>query len=150
MRPLEATARKKGVEILLKHRMTGVIREHASSGRVLGIKVTSEGKTLNVRANKGVVMATGGSSGNVNFRRIFDPRLTEEYDGVAGEPYSFQDASGELAAMAIGASLWGAYNQVGEFGERLPKRAASAASMDTATWSGSRAVPFSIWPARGV
>jgi hypothetical protein len=26
---------------------------------------------------------------------------------VAGEPYSKQDASGELAAMTIGASLWG-------------------------------------------
>jgi hypothetical protein len=29
---------------------------------------------------------------------MFDPRLTEEYQ-VAGEPYSKQDASGELAAM---------------------------------------------------
>ena len=26
---------------------------------------------------------------------------------MAGEPYTFQDGSGELAAMAIGASLWG-------------------------------------------
>ena len=87
----------------------------------MGIKATSEGKTLNIRARKGVILATGGSSSNVNFRRIFDPRLTEEYNGVAGEPYSFQDASGELAAIAIGASLWGAYNQVGEFGLRLTK-----------------------------
>ena len=81
----------------------------------------NEGKTLHIRARKGVILATGGSSSNVNFRRIFDTRLTEEYDGVAGEPYSFQDASGELAAIAIGASLWGAYNDVGEFGQRLTK-----------------------------
>ena len=104
------------MQILLKHRMTSLIRQEPSSGRVLGIKATNEGKTLNIRARKGVILATGGSTSNVNFRRIFDPRLTEEYNGVAGEPYSFQDASGELAAMAIGASLWGAYNQVGEFG----------------------------------
>ena len=93
----------------------------ASSGRVLGITATNEGKTLNIRARKGVIIATGGSTGNVNFRRMFDPRLTEEYCGVAGEPYSFQDASGELAAMAIGASLWGAYNQTGEFGATITK-----------------------------
>jgi hypothetical protein len=123
IRPLEAAARKAGVQILLKHRMSNLIRQDPSSGRVLGIKATHEGNALNIRARKGVVLATGGSSGNVNFRRIFDPRLTEEYNGVAGEPYSFQDASGELAALAIGASLWGAYNQVGEFGLRLAKAA---------------------------
>ena len=36
-------------------------------------------------------------------------------------PWSKQDASGELAAMAIGASLWGADNQTGEFGANLTK-----------------------------
>src|SRR5262249_32693195 len=72
-------------------------------------------------ARKAIVIATGGSSGNVNFRRMFDPRLTEEYCGLAGMPWSNQDASGELAALAIGASLWGTYNQTGEFGETLTK-----------------------------
>jgi succinate dehydrogenase/fumarate reductase flavoprotein subunit len=101
--------------------MTGIIREHPSSGRVIGIAADNEGARLNIRARKAVILATGGSTGNVNFRRIFDPRLTEEYNGVAGEPFSFQDASGEIAAMAIGASLWGAYNQTGEFGTALTK-----------------------------
>ncbi len=66
IRPLEATARKLGVQILLQHRMASIYQ-------------------------------------------------------VAGEPYSFQDASGEIAAMAIGASLWGAYNQSGEFGQNVTK-----------------------------
>ncbi len=52
---------------------------------------------------------------------MFDPRLTEEYCGLAGMPWSDQDASGELAAMAIGASLWGLYNQTGEFGANVTK-----------------------------
>jgi len=121
VRPLEAATRKAGVQFLLKHRMTSLVRQEPSSSRVLGIEVTNEGKTLYIRARKGVILGTGGSSHNVNFRRIFDTRLTEEYDDVAGEPYSFQDASGELAAIAIGASLWGAYNDVGEFGQRLTK-----------------------------
>jgi succinate dehydrogenase/fumarate reductase flavoprotein subunit len=121
IRPLEAAARMSGVQILLGHRMTGVIRENPFSGRVVGIAAESKGKKLNIRAKKGVVIATGGHSSNVNFRRIFDPRLTEEYCGVAGEPYSYQDASGEIAAMAIGASLWGTANQTGEFGFHLTK-----------------------------
>jgi succinate dehydrogenase/fumarate reductase flavoprotein subunit len=121
VRPLEAAARKLGVEILLQHRMTSIIREGGTTGRVIGIAATHDGKALNIRARRGVIIATGGSSGNVNFRRMFDPRLTEEYCGVAGEPYSFQDASGELAALAIGASLWGTANFSGEFGSTITK-----------------------------
>jgi succinate dehydrogenase/fumarate reductase flavoprotein subunit len=119
IRPLEAAARKLGVPILMEHRMTSIIRPNG--GSVAGITVDHKGRTLNIRARKGVIVATGGHSSNVNFRRIFDPRLTEEYCGVAGEPYSYQDASGEIAAMSIGASLWGTANQTGEFGFHLTK-----------------------------
>src|SRR5712691_2161057 len=113
MRPLEASARKLGVQILLRHSLTSVIRETSSSGRVLGLTATTQGKTLNIQARKGVIVATGGHTSNVNFRRIFDPRLTEEYQ-VVGEPYSRQTGDGEIAAMRIGASLWGAANQTVE------------------------------------
>jgi succinate dehydrogenase/fumarate reductase flavoprotein subunit len=132
IRPLEASARAKGVEFLLSYSMTGLIRATSNDGqpgRVIGLtaKYTprilpgettplqsyrSEGNlacsepTVRIRANKAVILATGGNTSNVNFRRMFDPRLTEVYQ-VGGEPYTFQDASGELAAMAIGASLWG-------------------------------------------
>ena len=118
-RPLEAAALKLGAHVRLNHKMTSLIRD-GSQGRVLGITCTHEGRELNIRARKAVVLGTGGSTSNVNFRRIFDPRLTEEYS-TAGEPFSAQDASGELAAMAIGASLWGAYNQSAEFGLVLSK-----------------------------
>ncbi len=121
MRPLEAAARRAGVEILLEHRMTALHRDASPSGRVRGVAATFKGAHLNVRARKAVILATGGSSGNVNFRRMFDPRLTEEYCGVAGEPWSKQDASGELAGLAIGASLWGGANQTGEFGASIAK-----------------------------
>ncbi|HEV3142915.1 MAG TPA: FAD-dependent oxidoreductase [Gemmataceae bacterium] len=113
MRPLEASARKLGVQILLQHSMTGIIREGQLSGRVLGVTATNQGRTLNIRAKRGVVIGTGGHTSNVNFRRIFDPRLTEEYQ-VVGEPYSRQTGDGEIAAMQIGASLWGAANQTAE------------------------------------
>jgi succinate dehydrogenase/fumarate reductase flavoprotein subunit len=121
IRPLEVAAKKAGVEVLLEHKMTAVYRQTPRSGRVLGIAVDHKGTTVTIRARKAVVIATGGHTTNINFRRMFDPRLTEEYCGVAGMPWSEQDASGELAAMAIGASLWGLYNQTGEFGDTITK-----------------------------
>ncbi len=121
IRPLQAAAERAGVRILFEHRMTAIYRERSTSGRVVGIAVDNNGRQRNIRARKAVVIGTGGSTGNVNFRRMFDPRLTEEYCGLAGMPWSDQDASGELAAMAIGASLWGFYNQTGEFGSVLSK-----------------------------
>jgi succinate dehydrogenase/fumarate reductase flavoprotein subunit len=121
MRSLEIAARKAGVQILLEHRMTRIYRQTANAGPVPGIAVDRKGAALNIRARKAVIIGTGGSTGNVNFRRMFDPRLTEEYCGLAGMPWSDQDASGELAAMAIGASLWGFYNQTGEFGSNVTK-----------------------------
>ncbi len=121
MRPLEAAAIKAGVDILLEHKMTAIHRETQNSGRVLGIAVDNNGTCRNIRAHKAVIVATGGSTGNVNFRRMFDPRLTEEYCGLAGMPWSDQDASGEIASMAVGAALWGLFNYTGEFGSGITK-----------------------------
>jgi succinate dehydrogenase/fumarate reductase flavoprotein subunit len=121
IRPLHAAAVKAGVEILLEHRMTAIHREIANSGRVIGIAAEHNGVRLNIRADKAVIIATGGSTGNVNFRRMFDPRLTEEYCGLAGMPWSDQDASGEIAGMAVGAALWGLFNYTGEFGSGITK-----------------------------
>ena len=121
VRALEASARKKGAQILLLHRMTSVVRESPSTGRVLGITVTNEGRSLNIQAKKGVLVATGGHSNNVNLRRVFDARLTEEYK-VAGDPYSRKSGDGEIAAMAVGASLWGTSSQTNE-AERCLRKA---------------------------
>ncbi len=85
VRPLEASARAKGVEFLLRHKMTAIIRETPSSGTVLGITAKFENRSVNIQAKKGVIIATGGHTSNVEFRRMFDPRLTEEYQ-TTGEP----------------------------------------------------------------
>ena len=140
IRPLEASARSKGIQFLLNYHMDHILRD-GSAGNVTGISASYTprflpGSTIPLRsyrqqgniqlskenisigAKKAVIIATGGHSSNVNFRRIFDTRLTSEYQ-VAGEPYSFQDASGEIAAVAVGASLWGAANQTLEHGPIL-------------------------------
>lgn len=120
VRPLEASARAKSVSFLLEHKMTVIIRESPASGKVLGITARFEDRDVNIQARKGVIIATGGHTSNVDFRRIFDPRLTEEYQ-VAGEPWSRQTADGEMLAMSIGAGLWAAGNQHTEAGRAIMK-----------------------------
>src|SRR3989454_4201376 len=106
MRPLEKSARAKGVEILLRQRMTRIVRQNGTSGRVLGIAVKNlkDNSVVNIRARQGVIACTGGSSSNLVIRTIYDPRLTEEYQ-VGCEPYSRQSGDTEQQGMAIGASL---------------------------------------------
>ena len=98
IRPLEVAAKKAGVEVVLEHRMTAIYRQSPNSGRAVGVGVDAKDSKLNIRARKAVIVATGGSTGNVNFRLMFDPRLTEEYCGLAGMPWSNQDAGGNLPA----------------------------------------------------
>jgi succinate dehydrogenase/fumarate reductase flavoprotein subunit len=120
VRRLAESARKKGAQILLKHKMTSIVRERPNSGKVLGIVVKNGSNTVNIRAIKGVIIATGGHTGNVSFRRMFDPRLTEEYQ-QACEPYVHQGADGEIAGMEIGAALWSTGNQTNETGAAITK-----------------------------
>ncbi len=82
--PLAETARRMGIEILLKHRMTTIHREQPLPGRVTGITAMEMddpfqplNRTVNIRARKGII-ATGGCADNVQFRTMFT-RLTEEY-----------------------------------------------------------------------
>src|SRR6185295_17992986 len=88
-RALENSAKKKNVRFLLNYHMDAIFRETPTSGRVLGIKASytprflpgsttpmkpfrSDGvidmttRTITVRARKAVIVATGGSSTNVN------------------------------------------------------------------------------------
>jgi hypothetical protein len=104
VRPLERSARSKGVVFLLEHRLTRVVR--GEEGSVTAVVAEHRGEQVEIAARRGVVLATGGHTSNVGFRRMFDPRLTEEYQ-TAGEPWSEQSAAGELCAMEIGAALWG-------------------------------------------
>ncbi|MET0290197.1 MAG: FAD-dependent oxidoreductase [Pseudoxanthomonas sp.] len=144
MRALERSARRTGIAFLLNYHMDALLRADGTSGRVCGVvahyaptllpghaqplsSYASAGNialtqaSVRVHARTSVVLCTGGHSANVNFRRMFDSRLTEEY-ATAGEEYSPQDASGELAALAIGASLWGTANQSTERNGAVRKR----------------------------
>lgn len=113
VRPLEQSARRKGVTFLLRHELTSILHDKVGSGRVQGIVARAEAADVRIKAQRGVVLATGGHSSNVEFRRMFDPRLTEEYQ-TAGEPWTRQTAAAEILAMDIGAALWGVSAQASD------------------------------------
>ena len=124
-RPFEESARAQGVDFMMNRHMDALIQDE--DGRVVGIRASysprykSDGTQLvgihadqdidetaeqiTIHAAKAVILATGGGSGNVAYRTMFDPKLGAHMDGCAGEPYSYQDASGEIAGLAIGAGL---------------------------------------------
>ncbi len=158
IRPLENSARAKGVRFLLNHKMTGLIRQPSAQqpGRVIGLttqytprimpgestplksfrtdgNIERSEPSLRIRAQKAVIIATGGMTSHLHFRRMFDPRLTDVLQ-VAGEPYSYQDASGELAAMSIGASLWGLANQILENGDNIRTQRVLGTKFNYMTW----------------
>ena len=111
VRPLEKTARQMGIEILLQQQMTKIHRESPLAGRVIGITTVEvddwyqpKTRTANIKARKGIIIATGGSAGNPVFRTMFDVRLTEEYQAENSE-WTLRTGDGEIAAMEIGAAL---------------------------------------------
>jgi succinate dehydrogenase/fumarate reductase flavoprotein subunit len=134
-RPLERSARAKGVEILLEHKMTRIVRERATLGRVLGVSARNlrDNKTVNIGARRAVIACTGGSSNNVVIRTIYDPRLTEEYQ-VGCSPYSLQTGDAEQQGMAIGASLGATSNERNETLLTLQKTAFIGCRYGYARW----------------
>ena len=127
VRALEKSARAKGAEVLLRHKMTSIVREGPSAGRVLGITATHDGRTVNIAANKGVLVATGGSTSHVTLRRTFDPRLTEEYQ-VAGEPWSRRAATASWPRWPSGPRSGARRTRPSRRASRSRRRATSDAS----------------------
>ena len=132
MRPLEASARKKGVKFLLNYKMTSIVREPSLDGRaghVIGITAEydphimpgtraplksfrSEGNIdstqpkMRLRARKAVIVTTGGSTSHLEFRRMFDPRLTARFRSAASR-IATKTPAASWRPWRWARSLWG-------------------------------------------
>ncbi len=100
---LAKAVEKRGVRILLKHKMTRIFRRD-SHGPAVGLEVLADGKTINVRARKAIVLATGGFKSNPHMRMAWDPRLDADL-GAGGLPYVETTGEGVMAAVEVGAAL---------------------------------------------
>jgi len=137
-RPLEFSAREKGVEFMLHRRFDALVREQPFSGKVLGItahysprhhpetgelmrsywqngNVDERQETVNIRARRAVILASGGHAGNPEVRSMFYPALREPAfptSGLALQGPHGQDASALIAGLRVGANLAGMQQNV--------------------------------------
>lgn len=75
IKPLETRALELGAEIMLETKAEEIIVEN---GRVVGVKATkADGTPVTLKANKGVIMATGGFGENPEMRQEYNTYWTE-------------------------------------------------------------------------
>ena len=90
----------KGINVMYSTPASNLI-QNAQTKEIIGVVATSNGSTINVRANKGVILAAGGYE--------FMPQMVRDYLNIPeihslGSPMNTGD--GILMAMAAGANLW--------------------------------------------
>jgi succinate dehydrogenase/fumarate reductase flavoprotein subunit len=106
------SARDLGVEIVVNASGVGL---ETSDGRVIGVRVDLAGRVSSVRANDGVVLATGGLSHHPDLRQDYVPA-----------------AAGQLsAAVSSGAARGGVHFALDVGGQRSP---ASSSVEDALAW----------------
>jgi len=94
-----------GGEIVLDRKAEELIKE---DGRVVGVKGTgSDGTPFEYRANKGVIMATGGFSANVEMRQAYNKHWANLDEAVPTSNQPCATGDGIVMAKAIGANLVG-------------------------------------------
>jgi hypothetical protein len=132
-RPLEFSAREKGVEFMLHRCFDELVREQPFGGRILGLRahysarqhpetgellqsywqngnIDERRETVNIRARRAVILASGGHGGNPEVRSMFYPALREPAfptSGLALQGPHGQDASALIAGLRVGANLAG-------------------------------------------
>lgn len=103
--PMYDEAVEHGAQFMLGCRMTGIVRQDGpQEGRVLGVQAEYEGKTIYLKANKGVFIGTGSWNGSKKIKVLFNPMLLK-YPHISGEPYVWNDGSGIEIAIAAGAAV---------------------------------------------
>jgi succinate dehydrogenase/fumarate reductase flavoprotein subunit len=83
--------------------------QDGATGAILGVRAEAGGKTVAVKARKGVVLTCGGFENNQEMIRNYLPGLPYCY--TSGSPYN--EGDGITMAMAAGADLWHMNNFAG-------------------------------------
>lgn len=76
--------------VMLETKMTKIYRENSGEGSVVGIEVETADGLKNIQAKNGVILTTGGFSGDIKMRSKYVPALTEDipttnHVGATGE-----------------------------------------------------------------
>ncbi len=92
---LEASARAKGVEVVVDARAVALVEQH---GRIVGAVVRIDNINRFVKADKGVVLATGGFVFNEEMRRKYCPESFKLSDPIGDK----DDGSGIMLGLGAG------------------------------------------------
>ena len=179
-RPLEFAAREKGVEFMLHRHFDDLVREQPFAGKVLGLRahysprqhpetgelmqsywqngnVDERRETVNIRARRAVILASGGHAGNPEVRSMFYPAMREPAfptSGLALQGAHGQDASALKAGLKVGANLAGmqqniSYSTTFHISPRLGTRDAYTTMMPGHPTFGFRGSRGSMWGMSG-
>ena len=88
-----AAAEKRNIPIMTNMKAVDLLKD--ASGRVVGVKAEMDGKYYTFNAKKGVILATGGFSANVDMRTKANP-----FYGAAFKATNFPGATGDGIVMA--------------------------------------------------
>lgn len=93
-----------GIEVMLNTTATDLIRDEA--GRVTGVKATGKtGNLITVTANKGVIIATGGFSRNIELRQAYNTQWADLGPQVPSTNHPGATGDGVKILMKVGADL---------------------------------------------
>jgi len=118
-KPFDDAVQKRQIETLLETGLEELIIADPTTREVLGVKASSKGNTIYIKANKAVFLGTGGFRQNVAMLKDYRPH--EDGGGIHVAPdfpnfrpeltpnpsllKEHEDGSGVLAGMAIGAGV---------------------------------------------
>lgn len=94
-------AEKNGIQIYYDTEAKDLI---VKDGRVVGVKAEGNTENITFHANKGVVIATGGFAGDVEYRTKFNPKLTSN---ILTTNHPGSNATGIIMGEKIGANTLG-------------------------------------------
>jgi len=89
-----------GITVMYQTPATGLI-QNGQTGEILGVQATSNGKTINVKASRAVILTLGGYENNQQMLRDYCQLSS---GGPRGTPYNTGD--GIPMVTKVGAALW--------------------------------------------
>lgn len=95
--PMQNSIKQSGATLMTDTRGTDLVTNE--EGRVIGVTASQNGKDINLKAKKAVILTTGGYSGNAKLIGAF----AEQWQGVAGSGQPTNIGDGLLMAMELGA-----------------------------------------------
>lgn len=101
---LEKAVSQRGIPVLHGHRMVRIYRD-PDTDAVLGIAAETPEGTVDIRARRAVILASGGATTNERLVKAWDPRLVNDAIYSDGLPYMTAMGDGLIAAQDVGAGL---------------------------------------------